>query len=120
MLRRDDLPHPRESSPDPARSGRLHTAGAVVWFDGVSSVVARGLSVLEAAHAGGVDLRSYCGGNCSCGTCRVEIVRGGKNLSPMQGTEEFVLGPDAVRRGDRLACQAQANGEVEVRVPDWF
>lgn len=120
MLRREDLPHPGASSLGSDRTGRVHTAGAVVRFGGVSSVVARGLSVLEAANAGGVDLRSYCGGNCSCGTCRVEIVRGGKNLSPMQGTEEFVLGPEAVRRGDRLACQAQANGEVEVRVPDWF
>ncbi len=120
VLRRDDLPYPAQSPVPEGRNARGPTGGPVVRFDTVASPIPRGLSLLDAANASGVDLRSYCGGNCSCGTCRVEILRGGGNLSPMLGTEAFVLGAEAVRRGDRLACQAQANGDVDVRVPEWF
>ena len=42
------------------------------------------------------------------------------NLSRREGIEELVLGMDAVARGDRLACQAQVLGPVEVVVPEWF
>jgi uncharacterized 2Fe-2S/4Fe-4S cluster protein (DUF4445 family) len=34
--------------------------------------------------------------------------------------EQLVLGMDAQRRGDRLACQAQVHGPVKVRVPEFF
>lgn len=121
VLRREDLPSP---APRPAtaaaRAARIPTAAVTVRFGAVESAVARGHSLLEAAQAADVDLRSYCGGNCSCGTCRVEVLRGGNHLSPMHGNEAFVLGAEAVGRGDRLACQAQALGDVEVRVPEWF
>ncbi len=82
--------------------------------------VERGTTLLEAAIEGDVDLRSYCGGNCSCGTCRVEVLSGAQNLSRRQSMEEFALGMDAARRGDRLACQSQVLGPVTVRVPESF
>jgi uncharacterized 2Fe-2S/4Fe-4S cluster protein (DUF4445 family) len=34
--------------------------------------------------------------------------------------EELVLGADRIKAGDRLACQAQVLGDVEVRIPAWF
>ena len=79
-----------------------------------------GATLLEVANDAGVDLRSYRGGNCSCGTCRVEIRSGAQRLSKRTSLEELVLGADAVRRGDRLACQAQVQGAVEVVIPEWF
>ena len=99
----------------PAATGPL-----VVTFDGKEIPTRRGATILEAARLGGVELRSYCGGNCSCGTCRVEIVAGAGNLSRPQPMEQLVLGMEAERRGDRLACQAQVSGAVTVRVPEWF
>ncbi len=79
-----------------------------------------GTTLLEAARSLGVDLDHYCGGNCSCGTCRVEVVRGGEHLARMRSSEAMVLGHEAVRAGDRLACQARVLGPVEVRVPAFF
>ncbi len=111
-------------SRDPAVVAPKKAAGAggpiAVSFGGAVVHVRKGATVLEAARLGGVELRSYCGGNCSCGTCRVEIVVGAPNLSRPQPMEQLVLGMDAERRGDRLACQAQLNGPVTVRVPEWF
>ena len=103
-------PGRREGSVDPGEPVRITFAGQVVE--------ARfGATLLEVAGTAGIDVRSYCGGNCSCGTCRVEVRAGKERLSPRGSLEELVLGAEAAARGDRLACQAQVLGAVEVVVP---
>ena len=82
--------------------------------------VPTGSTLLHAALAEGIDLSHYCGGTCSCGTCRVELPGDGGGLSPMQGREQMVLGFEAKQRGDRLACQARVQGPVVVRIPESF
>jgi ferredoxin len=119
------LRHDAQLGPPPTRERRAGIRPAEpgpleVRFGPATAKVRAGTTLLEAARAAGVDLRHYCGGNCSCGTCRVEIRRGERNLSRREGMEEMVLGADRVRAGDRLACQAEVVGDVEVRIPDWF
>ena len=77
-----------------------------------------GQILLEAARDARVDIDSFCGGRCSCGTCRVKVIRG--ELSQMDLNEEVVLGATAVNKGYRLACQARLGSDVEVEVPDFF
>ena len=97
------------------------TGPARVRFEGgPEGEVEAGTTVLDAARALGMTVTSYCGGFCSCGTCRVEILSGAEQLSAMQGNEQMVLGASNVAKGNRLACQAKLQGQVEVRVPDWF
>lgn len=120
VLRREEplppvLLRERSRHPPPRVAGEV-----TVWFDGSPVRVATGATLLEAATHGGVDLRSYCGGNCSCGTCRVEIRGGARALGRPHPLEVMVLGSEAADRGDRLACQAQVGGDVEVHVPEWF
>jgi ferredoxin len=95
-------------------------APVTVRFGDRAVAAEHGATILETANLHGIDLRSYCGGNCSCGTCRVEIRTGARGLSPRQSMEEFVLGMEAALRGDRLACQAQILGPVDIFVPEWF
>jgi len=83
-------------------------------------VVPGASTLLAAATALGVDLDHFCGGGCSCGTCRVEIIEGAQNLTRPQGNEQMVLGHHASSRGDRLACQARLMGPVHARVPAGF
>lgn len=97
------------------RPGRLHE---VRFSDRAAGSFPEGTTLLEAAAALGVDLDHFCGGNCSCGTCRVEIASG--RCSPLRGKERLVLGEANARAGHRLACQARVAGPVEVRVPRWF
>lgn len=123
VLRRDELeaaPPPAPVAPAGALARAAPRAPVTIRFDGRPVQVEKGATVLEAALDAAVDLRSYCGGNCSCGTCRVEVRSGGRALSRRSGLEEMVLGPEAVTRGDRLACQAQILGDVDVHVPEWF
>jgi len=79
-----------------------------------------GQTLLAAALQLRVDLSHYCGGMCSCGTCRVEVVEGADALSHPVGNEAMVLGAARADAGQRLACQARVLGPVVVRVPAWF
>jgi ferredoxin len=108
--------------PVPTRaSARAQTGPVRVRFGETVAEVPRGTTLLDAAETARLELRHYCGGNCSCGTCRVEVLSGGAALSKAQPMELLVLGGDAAARGDRLACQAEVHGdEVSVRIPDWF
>ncbi len=78
-----------------------------------------GESILQLALRLDLDLDHFCGGRCSCGTCRVVIAAGGEYLSRPDGREQAVLGV-ALDRGDRLACQAIVRGPVEVHIPEFF
>lgn len=82
--------------------------------------VETGDTLLAIARAHQVDLASYCGGQCSCGTCRVGIKGAEGSLSPRTPNEAMVLGDAQVRAGERLACQARLLGDVTVELRDLF
>jgi len=112
-----------------ARRGRRWVAGSFQDPKGPPSVtfsgrdphpVPPGTTLLEAALEVALSLDHFCGGNCSCGTCRVEVIQGDGFLSHPRPDEALVLGPVALDAGDRLACQAQVRGPVEVRIPPFF
>lgn len=110
-----------EVEASPLRSPTKECKGELLVQFGDKEVrVQPGATLLDAARQGDVDLRYYCGGNCSCGTCRVEILEGGRNLSRVESMEAFVLGDEHQRKGDRLACQATVRGPVRVHIPEWF
>jgi ferredoxin len=114
---------PDEAAPPATASlawRRRAPAQARVAFADVEGDVETGVTLLEAARLLDVDLRHYCGGNCSCGTCRVEVVGGSENLSRPEPLERAVIGEPALRDGRRLACQARVLGPVRVRVPTSF
>ena len=55
--------------------------------EGKAGVVAEDTTVLQAALDLGVKISHVCGGNGTCSTCRIEIVVGGENLSPINPQE---------------------------------
>jgi ferredoxin len=72
-----------------------------------------GTSLQDVADASGADITFGCR-NGSCGTCRVRILRGGGNCSPMAREErDFLRGMEAPE-DQRLACQIAILGDVEV------
>ncbi len=84
----------------------------------VSIEVGQGTSILDAALEHGVPLYHTCGGNCSCSTCRVLVLKGAENLSAMDPAEAQILDSFDLRAPHRLGCQAQLlGGEVEVEIP---
>ncbi len=66
-------------------------------------------TVLEAARVHGIELQSDCGGQGTCGKCRI-TAHPGNCLGPVSGAERELLAPDQLASGERLACQAHIRG----------
>lgn len=75
-------------------------------------------TIMAGATAAGYVWPTVCGGQGTCHTCFLEVVDGVDQLSPVGKWEREGLNELAAlgRRGElRLACQAQASGDVVVR-----
>ena len=79
-----------------------------------------GQDLLEACQVAGVPISTSCGGKAVCGLCRLTIVSGKENLSPLLPEEVQHLGNVAKIVGLRLACQTTfvKDGDVEVDIPE--
>ena len=77
--------------------------------------VVPGTTVLEAAQESGVQLVAVCGGEGTCGTCRVRAVDG--SLSARTAEEDDFLTSAELAAGWRLACRARVVGAVRIEVP---
>ena len=85
---------------------------------GVTVDVEKGVSILEAAMRHNVPLYHTCGGNCSCSTCRVLVLKGAENLSKMEPMEADILDSFDLKAPYRLGCQTLVMGDaVEVEIP---
>jgi ferredoxin len=76
----------------------------------------REASVLTAAAKGEVALTHQCGGHARCGTCLVTVEAGDDHLTPMGAAEARVLEILKAKPGQRLGCQAWAQGDVTCRI----
>ncbi len=82
---------------------------------GKTVYVLPGTRLVEAAAVAGLALDLPCGGQGSCGKCRVIVRRG---ASTPNGVEEEVFDAPSLAYGYRLACQSSANGPTTVEVPE--
>jgi len=83
---------------------------------GRSVFVLPGTKIIEAAGRAGININTPCGGQGTCGKCRIQITSEAKELpcSP----EKDVFSPEELQQGWRLACQTSAAGDVTVYIPD--
>lgn len=79
--------------------------------------VPAGGKLLGALQANDLIIPSPCGGNGSCGQCRVNVLEGGGELLPIESS--FISKREAAQ-GQRLACQVlmQADSIVRLRLPE--
>ena len=74
-----------------------------------------GSTLLDCARQLGVDLVSLCGGEGTCGRCKVQILAG--DASEPKASEGEFLTPEELAEGYRLACQTIPWGDCKVYVP---
>jgi adenylate cyclase len=78
------------------------------------------VSILNVLLRNGVAVSHLCGGKAVCGTCRIRILEGVKNLSPMGEAERVRLlhgrQDGTLPENVRLACQTYARGDVTIQV----
>jgi len=76
----------------------------------------REASILAAAARGELALNHRCGGHARCGTCLVTVEEGQEHLTPVGNAEAGVLKVLKAGPGQRLGCQAWAQGDVTCRI----
>jgi uncharacterized 2Fe-2S/4Fe-4S cluster protein (DUF4445 family) len=78
----------------------------------ISIQIPRGESIIRAAMAAGVHINASCGGEGVCGKCRVIVEKG----SVEGGICEHLSAADRAK-GYVLACKAEVQSDIAVRVP---
>ena len=81
---------------------------------GTSVRVPPGVTVFDAASWNGIAIDSTCGGHGTCKKCRIRIEDGDVPASPLDAR---AFTPQELEAGWRLACRAQASGDLEIEVP---
>lgn len=115
------------ASPRPAVPGRVGARRGACYVEEVPRVlllpaqlpveVDEGTSLFDAAKRVGIAVDTACGGNGTCGLCRVRIVSGFEALSPIGPVDRKLLGDVYAVARERLACQAKVQGDCSVDVP---
>ena len=76
-----------------------------------------GCSLLDALYANQIFIPSACGGQGTCGFCKVRVLDGGGQTLP---TEVDYLEPNELTNGTRLACQVKVKNDMELKVREDF
>ncbi|UWG98168.1 ASKHA domain-containing protein [Dehalobacter sp. DCM] len=94
---------------------------------GTRVTLQEGKTLLQAAQEAGVHIPAYCGGEKSCGKCKIKLVEGNfeqyqitscaGHLSPLTAEEKILLSESERQSGYRLACMTQVQGDVVLEVP---
>src|SRR5712691_13297942 len=104
------------TSADIAGAGSaLSTRVDLVFFPDEKRVrVPAGVNVFDAASWNGIAIDSTCGGHGTCKKCKVRIADGSV---PASSLDARAFTPDELRDGWRLACRAEATGDLRIEVP---
>ncbi len=90
---------------------------AKIVFNPMDKVVEveRGTILLDAIREAGIDIRSICGGDGECGTCKVILDKG--EVANVSTKYEKWLHAEELAEGYHLACQTRILGDCEVTIP---
>ena len=67
------------------------------------------VTLLAIFNANKVSINQSCGGNGTCGTCRVEIVHNSDLIQPPSDYERESIQELALKSSERLSCQTEIN-----------
>jgi len=76
-------------------------------------------NLLDAVLLIGLGLGQSCDGIALCGFCRVQVLDGAENLSPMGEEERKLLAAQHAGEDERLACCARISGPVTITTDYW-
>lgn len=63
------------------------------------------------------DYMHACGGKGKCTTCKARIISGNDQITPKTESEELFTKLNKLRADERLTCQVQVLGSIELEVP---
>ncbi|MCW3975510.1 MAG: 2Fe-2S iron-sulfur cluster-binding protein, partial [Candidatus Bathyarchaeota archaeon] len=94
-------------------------AKVVVFPNGVRINASVKDNLLNTLTKAGIEIQSFCGGNGTCGKCKV-IIRNGKNaLTAISPSERKIISPKELGDKYRLACCCfiKKDDDIEIEIP---
>jgi Na+-transporting NADH:ubiquinone oxidoreductase subunit F len=76
--------------------------------------VETGDKLLQTLAAYGINLPTACGGNGTCGQCKLVVLRGG---GPVLPPEQALLSAEQLKQNYRLACQVTVDEDLYIEIP---
>lgn len=74
-------------------------------------------TILDTIHENDIDWMHACGKKGRCTTCKMIILQGEENLSPISAAEQKYFDMNKLESGERLSCQCKAWGDTLVKIP---
>lgn len=75
-------------------------------------------TILCAAQRSGENIAAVCGGAGVCGRCKVKIIEGVENISPISKKENDYLTDEEKKNNIRLACMTYVKGNIRIEIPE--
>jgi len=104
-----------QAGPDEEAPGSTKTVTLVFQPTGRRFQVPEGEVLFEAATEAGVEVDTVCGGNGSCGKCKVRFDDDPPAATPL---DYIHLSGGEIDQGYRLSCQVKATHDMVVHVPE--
>lgn len=71
-------------------------------------------NLMEILTEEGFDVAAICGGMAGCGTCHIQVRKGGEKLPKVEGDEEFMIDSLSNRtEQSRLSCQLDLSQDMD-------
>ncbi len=90
----------------------------VVPFKNVIKTLAKE-NLLNALIKAGFNIQAICGGDGTCGKCKIIVRSGGDALSKITSSERKLIPNDQLKNGYRLACCStiEKEGKIQIEIP---
>ena len=101
-----------------ARSRLVQSGDVKILINGdpdKALTTAAGSTLLNTLASNQIFIPSACGGQGTCGVCRVKVLEGGGSILP---TETGHINRGEAREGCRLSCQVKVKEDMEIAIPD--
>ncbi len=76
------------------------------------------VNVLEILNVNKISIGQSCGGNGTCTTCRISILKGLEHLPPRTELENERSAERNFLENERLACQVEISESIEIDIPE--
>jgi len=77
-----------------------------------SREVRDGSTIIAAARRSGVRIGQSCDGEGTCGECKIRVLEGDGNLSPVTQLERMLMEEKEFSANERAACLVRIRGDV--------
>lgn len=75
-------------------------------------------TLLDTIHDNGINWMHACGKKGRCTTCKVIILQGEQNITPISEIEQKYLSIKKMDIGERLSCQCNVIDDVIIKTPN--